>query len=528
MIDYRLGLSKRIAQPRSCRRGPQWLYLGACLALVLLSFGQVAVFACVDSPLVAKIRHNVTLDVNSWRYGNVVVCVGTTVHFLAVDWYGNVASTVDLDVPVGNGCNYEQKTDTAFYNWDFDYHENDPNYPNEPSIDADGVGLTNGVFDVSMTFTTPGVYTVRLDVDDDADEAAGDENPLKCLHDEDPVYDEITVTVVAPDIDTDSDNDGLIESEDDAIEESYPGKYVEIDGELAEVDLGGLPSTTGSQMRLQATGGIAVYSYANGTGLLDPLPIYTIGVDSIPPHVYVKGVSAGPATLEWVSLDGSQNPACTDTVRFAVVASLPDEGLPDANLNNVVGRCNIRWASVETDTGYAGRFTLPTGTWTVDRIRMWAVPAVPVSPTYHLGDHYSSITLCAGSTDTLTQVATGTLTADSNETSNSNITCTPVTYPDAYPVGQDYQQPDGTYDQIWQIDFKNLNLALTGGATVHKCGMYGVPRVDRLWFTHATTVSSGEIWPMTISTRELGDVLDDGSGWFGGSESNINVQVFYH
>lgn len=504
---------------RLIHTGPGWssALVAACLCLSVLC--QTVVLACQEELLHAEIEHSLTGAPRSWTGGNLVVCVGTTVYFRAVDEHGNLASPLDLD----KGCG-QQQFDIAYYHWDFDY----PGVPAEPSIDASGVAPG------PVTFLESRAFTVRLDVDDEP----GDQ----CLYNDVAVCAQITVTVVEPDIDTDSDNDGVIEEEDDPIEALYPGKYVEIDGALAEVSLAYEPTATGNMLRLQMSGPNVIEVYdSNGTTLLSPMP-HICTIPTVPSSVYVKGLQEGSATLNWSYLDGSGNPVCTDTVRFTAVTSLPDEGLPDDNLNNAAGaaRCNIRWSNPNTDICYADEFTLPSGSWIVDRIRMWAVPPVPLSPSYALGDHYSAIALYTGAaTGSLSSAASGELTAGYSTVSNISpsgrtIACTPVTY----TGGAKYQLPDGTYNQVWQIDFAGLNWSVAGNTT-YRCGMQGTPRVDRLWFTHATHTlgpgnqflsfsrSDGSIIDPDPNDPNVNDLYSYGSGWFG-KGSDLNIQVFYH
>lgn len=498
---------------RSCSDGLS-LRLGLLAAVIALFLCGCAGFACEETPLYAIIQHSLTGQPGSWGSGNLVICAGTRVYFRAVDDEGSVASVSDLDI---SSCDGSQLVDTAHYYWDFDY---------DSGVDAEGVGETEGVADLYTTFE-PGEYVVHLLVHDDVLTSCHTDDNLPGHVDP---SDQITVTVVEPDIDTDSDNDGVIEAEDDDIEELYPGRYVQIDGALARVDLGYVPTLAGWQLRLQATGSgvIGVYSDSAGTTLLSPMP-HTYTIPTVTPSVYVKGLQEGSATLEWAYLDGSGNPACTDTVRFTAVTSLPDEGLPKDNLNNAAGaaRRNIRWSNPDTSVAYADEFVPPTGNWTIHRIRMWAVPPVPVTPAYALGDHYSAISLWTGSsTGNLSLALSGTLQLGSSST--TNITCTPVMYDRPSPIDdEDYQLPDGTCNKVWQVDFSGLNWEVTGGST-YRCGMTGVPRYDRLWFTHATYTSGVTNQFLSFDPTD-GSIIDDdltGSGWFG-KGSNLDIQVFY-
>lgn len=207
-----------------------------------------------------------------------------------------------------------------------------------------------------------------------------------------------------------------------------------------------------------------------------------------------------------------------------------DHGLPASNLNANATRSNIRWADADTTKLYGDYFVLDSGTWTVDTIRVWVVPEVPVAPTYALGSYYSDVTLYYGTSGSLGSES-GTFTTDSNLTSNADITVVPVTYSGSV----NYQNGDGTYGQIWRIDFNNLGWTSVSGGTNYIFGVLGTPRKDRLWFNHASnsTLSgwsvAGNGYVLSIDSTSLTTAPSsvDGSPWFGRG-SDINVQVFAH
>lgn len=498
----------------SRKRLSDWPCLFALLCLAGLIAMASLVIACDPNgeDLYAHAVYNFTGDgqlpgdYNEDNGEIIAILPGTTVYFHGRRADGGLVDGRDWDV--NNG---QLAEDVATYYWDFDYNSGDD---------------TTGIF-TSHTFNgSPGTdFITRVHVIDGGTPQNDEDKPYVQAEEANA---QIAFKLVVPDIDTDSDNNGTINSDDDPIEESYPGRYVQIGGELARVNTGCAPSVTGWKVVLNSSSSrIEVYSDPNGQSRITLPAEYTVG--SEPNPVYVKGVSTtGTATLDLTYKPSSTGVGPKDTVRFNVGTSSPQPPLPSDDLNNAAGpdRCNVRWSNPDTAIAYADTFIIPTGYWTIDKIRMWVVPPVPVSPSYALGDHYSAITFYTGSTGSLSQRATGSLTVNSSTVSSLSpsgrtITCTPVTY----PGGANYQQPDGTYNQIWQIDFGGLAWNVSGGT--YRCGMYGAPRYDRLWFTHATYKSGGtnNFLPFTRSTGVVGTAVT-GEGWFG-KGSDLNIQVFY-
>jgi len=210
-----------------------------------------------------------------------------------------------------------------------------------------------------------------------------------------------------------------------------------------------------------------------------------------------------------------------------------DRGLPTANLNNGAGsnRSNVAWSngndSITGDTfavGSAGQ------TWVVTGIRTWNIGHTGNA----FGDEFSADTLYFG-TSGVAPVATGTVSAGSNTDSNPNITHTPVTY----VGGSSYQATGGTYRQIWQNDFTNLNLAVDGGTTYY----FAVDGISSnyAWFNHASNATlSGSAqqgadnkyvsWSKAdLNTPNVCDSNGPINGFCNGGwdkSSDINVQVF--
>ncbi|MHB1456871.1 MAG: right-handed parallel beta-helix repeat-containing protein [Armatimonadota bacterium] len=255
----------------------------------------------------------------------------------------------------------------------------------------------------------------------------------------------------------------------------------------------------------------AGYDTAVGSGWLD--------IDGEPRQVYINGSSSVDIGADEYYYDYTNEPSPT-----------ANRGLPSTDLNDSVNRCNIRWGEESTSVSYGDDFTFYSGcTWKIDKIRVWIVPEIPVSPSYYLGNYYSSITLSKYVSGTgLTTLRSGNFSTGTNTTSDGRISISQ----DAYQSGgnsYNYMSADGTYKQIWKVDFdvSDLNWTLASGATA-KFAVSMVPTVDRLCFLHATNSTSGTntFWKYFGTTATEITTLT-GSGWFG-KGSDINVQVFAH
>jgi hypothetical protein len=257
-------------------------------------------------------------------------------------------------------------------------------------------------------------------------------------------------------------------------------------------------------------------------------------------------------TLDFVVGYGNDSDYASDTTGFEVrivpavdtTAPTVDRGLPGsqssylANINEASGlsRSNVRWASPDPAKAYGDDFTLPDGgEWIVDTIRVWTVPAVPMIPAYCIGRYYQSITLYGGpASGGLSALSTGSLDIDSNIPSNRNTFVRPIVYAN----GQSYVTAAGENNQLWQIDFSNLNLAVNGG-TAYAFAVVGAPRVDRSWFNHAMngalsgwTDADNQLRWFDLGNPGAGTTptgsTDNGSGWFADKPSDMTVQVFAH
>jgi RHS repeat-associated protein len=158
-----------------------------------------------------------------------------------------------------------------------------------------------------------------------------------------------TISAWRADIDTDSNNDGLINDSDESVEETSPGRYVNhnvdddnsnstqdkdesgtVTGEddLALVNLAYEPTTgiNGAKVVLDASsGGTRIKVWASSTkGTQITLPkTYIIGTDTVPANVYVEGVETGEAMLDMVMRRSDDTEVCRDKVKFTVRNNTP-------------------------------------------------------------------------------------------------------------------------------------------------------------------------------------------------------------
>lgn len=279
--------------------------------------------------------------------------------------------------------------------------------------------------------------------------------------------------------------------------------------------------------------------FNDGSGLMGVRVVWNwLGQGSITPpaqgsYVSVTGLS-GSSNLGSDHIVRTIRLRDSDDITTHAASNLScqlDHSLPTTNLNNTAGaaRCNIRWASVSANIGCGDDFALPSGQWVIDMIRVWIVPDVPVSPLYNLGDHFQSIALYTGAaTGSLVEAASGTFVQGTSSTDNPRISFVRTSY--QHQTEKDYQSADGTYSDLWQVEFSNLGWEVTGG-TSYVFGVHAVPRVDRQLFLHATHWSSqgdGLIRQFDINNLQAGSSTISGSGWFGGVSSDVNVQIYAH
>lgn len=230
----------------------------------------------------------------------------------------------------------------------------------------------------------------------------------------------------------------------------------------------------------------------------------------------------------WFSSTSGSSVTSTGTYVIADPVNGTSQSLTPEHQNESAGvdRSNIRWGNAAPGTGYASEYAITSNT-TINTIRMWAVPNVPAYPVCHLGDHFSSVTLRvigvnpSGAFSGVVRQVTGTFTLGTNTTSNPDISVSPCYYAD----GSSYQCSDGTSNQLWRIDFKNLNLPLSIGN--YAFAITGTPRVDRIWFSHASIGQPGSnlgVWQFDCST--LAATRMTGEPWIGGKPSVVNLELY--
>ena len=210
-----------------------------------------------------------------------------------------------------------------------------------------------------------------------------------------------------------------------------------------------------------------------------------------------------------------------------------DRGLPTANLNNAAGasRSNVAWASSQ-DPGkyYAEGDTFNFGTtgqtYTITDLRVWIVG----SGTTPLSDIFNSLTLSGG----------GFTPANVNDISTVSTTGDPNVGIKAvqYAGGSTYQGTSGSYIDLFQVDFLNLNWTVNGDTT-YSFFVGGVPaQSDHGPFLHASNAAlsgseqdgvNNQMWTLgrsTTNNANMDVVAWDSAtnGW--DKSSDINVQIF--
>lgn len=186
---------------------------------------------------------------------------------------------------------------------------------------------------------------------------------------------------------------------------------------------------------------------------------------------------------------------CVMTVLLASAAAhadpvVFDRGLPAANLNNAAGsdRSNVAWGFGENKPAYyAGdNFTLGAGNWNISTLRVWAVIGRTNSPL-SIADRYSSIALYGGAGSTLNQLMAGGTTG--NSSTNADISITKVQYPGAL----DYQNTGGSFSNIYEIEFTNLNWLVTGGTMNFSVAGVSTGNDFQPFFMHASNAAKGGV-----------------------------------
>jgi hypothetical protein len=179
-------------------------------------------------------------------------------------------------------------------------------------------------------------------------------------------------------------------------------------------------------------------------------------------------------------------------------ALLVDRGLPTTNLNNAASanRSNVSWSFIPGNTYFSGDdFQLPIspfGQWRIDTVTIWGTAGTPGDTAFHLADRYSQITLYGGlATDGVISIASGTFVPGTNATNNPNISIMPVNYTNV--TEPNYQGSSGSYVQMWQVDFNNLNWIVDGNV-LYQFGVHGLTGdSSNNWFNHASNATLGGV-----------------------------------
>lgn len=199
------------------------------------------------------------------------------------------------------------------------------------------------------------------------------------------------------------------------------------------------------------------------------------------------------------------------TMSASAVPIVFDRGLPTANLNNGAGssRSNVAWGEAQqTPAAYVGDdFTLGTGNWAINTVRIWAVVGPTPATASIIADRFSSLTLFGGSGSTLTNLMTGNTVG--NGTTNPNITVSQVQY-----ANNTNYDSFGSGRNIFEIEFTNLNWNVAGGVLQH----FSVAGVDNPsdatffpFFMHASNAGFGGA-PAAGADGLYSEFVDNGSG----------------
>lgn len=213
-----------------------------------------------------------------------------------------------------------------------------------------------------------------------------------------------------------------------------------------------------------------------------------------------------------------------------------DRGLPRANWNNdagVAARSNVRWTLYSQ--GFVGDdFVIGKAgeKWVVDTLRVWAVPGAYGEDPANLGDVYQDVRLYVGGAEgDLTPVATGRLERGSNVVEGADIVITEAA---DVPLYENF----GAALKVYQIEFRNLNLRVEGGAR-YRFGAWGMGRnvgeKNEIypWFTHGSNATQGEapadgadgkLLLFEAAGRYAKEYDATGAAW--NKSSDLNVQIF--
>ena len=240
-------------------------------------------------------------------------------------------------------------------------------------------------------------------------------------------------------------------------------------------------------------------------------------------------------------------------------ALIVDRGLPTDNLNQAAGssRSNVAWgdnpafdATFNVNWTYGDTFTVGSAgqSYLISSLRVWIV-GDPSGTA--LNQIFSSLSLLGGALGSTPSAApacgntTGSNCFDASNitvlktgaTGAGDITVVSTTYSNA----QGYQNIVGGFNNIYQVDFNNLNWLVAGGTT-YLFAVNGVPgsvgnggNSPRLSASNAgfggvvAEGSDGVLWELGTNLSNNGVVADSWSSLTSAAwdkDSDINVQVF--
>jgi hypothetical protein len=213
-----------------------------------------------------------------------------------------------------------------------------------------------------------------------------------------------------------------------------------------------------------------------------------------------------------------------------------DRGLPQANWNNASGvtaRANVRW-TLYSDGFVGDDFVVGQAgeRWVVNTLRVWAVPGAFGNDPAALGDVYQDVRLYVGGAgEDLTPVISGRLARASNAVQGADVVITEAAN---VPLYENF----GANFKIYQIEFRNLNLRVEGGAR-YRFGAWGMGRSvgeeGELypWFTHGSNATQGEspadgadgkLLLFEAAGRYAKEYDASGAAW--NKSSDLNVQIW--
>lgn len=226
-----------------------------------------------------------------------------------------------------------------------------------------------------------------------------------------------------------------------------------------------------------------------------------------------------------------------------------DRGLPTANLNNAAGadRSNVSWGEEDLQYFDGDDFTVPSGSWRIDTIRMWFCGygannnTILTDDTFLGNQSFGNLSLYVGAVGgPLNRVSQASFaTPGSDATSNPNVVATRVQYNGG--VGSELELdygnagPAGSHLTIVQLEFKNLNLYFAGGSQVQ----FGMQTDNDYTLSHASNADlsgspqdqADDLYRqfqvgINPATATFDMTVDSNQPGIWDKSSDINVQVF--